>query len=232
MDPGHAPSLRKGHPVLTAAATLALAVVTGVVALVFAGKISLAPRGPGEAGTVFYVVPYLYGYAFYDSNFTEIQTMEVREGEAVTLYIVPSQAFPREVALEYAERTLRVAIGGLPPGDPQVRKKILEDFALGNVEHIIGLSAHPVYVTTNTTAILNGTLARNDGPRTVRETVSRKDPTIKSVTFTAKRVGAFDVLCVDSGMDGADTCGWGHKWMIAKGAFVVRGGAVAQAGAR
>ncbi len=47
-------------------------------------------------------------------------------------------------------------------------------------------------------------------------------PSIKSATFTAKKVGAFDVLCVASGMHGAGTCGWGHAAMVAKGAFVVR----------
>jgi hypothetical protein len=52
--------------------------------------------------------------------------------------------------------------------------------------------------------------------------VSQGGPSIKSATFTAKKVGAFDVICVDSGMDGGGTCGWGHKWMVAKGAFVVR----------
>jgi hypothetical protein len=52
--------------------------------------------------------------------------------------------------------------------------------------------------------------------------VSRNDPSIRAVTLTAKHVGAFDVLCVDSGMDGGGTCGWGHKWMTAKEAFVVR----------
>lgn len=212
---------RTSHPALTAAATLVLAVVTAVVALVFSGRIQLAPPGAVEEGVVFYVVPYLYGYAFYDRSFTEIRAMEVKEGEAVTLYVVPSQALSKEAALEYAERTMGVSIGGLASGDPQIRKKIMEDLELGNVEHIIGISAHAVYVTTNVTAVLNGRIFREGGPRTVREAVQRKDPTIRTVTFTAKRVGAFDVLCVDSGMDGAGTCGWGHKWMVAKGAFVV-----------
>ncbi len=129
---------------------------------------------------------------------------------------------PRERVLEYAERSLRAPIGGLAAGDPQIRKKILEDFALGNVEYIIGITWLPVYVTTNVTAALNGRPFREGGPATLREAVERRDPTIKTVTFTAKRVGAYDVLCVDSGMDGAGTCGWGHKWIVAKGAFVVR----------
>ena len=79
-----------------------------------------------------------------------------------------------------------------------------------------------MYVTTNVAAVLNGQPFRNGGPATLAEAVSQKDASIRSVTFTARRVGAFDVLCVDSGMDGTGTCGWGHKWMIAKGAFVVR----------
>ncbi|MBI4587334.1 MAG: hypothetical protein HY725_00730, partial [Candidatus Rokubacteria bacterium] len=210
------------HPALTAAAALGLTVLTTVVILAFLGKFPPAPRGAGRAGAVFYVVAYHYGYAFYDRNFSEVEAMEVKEGEPVTLYIVPSQALPREVALEYAERTLAAPIGGLAPGDPRIRQKILEDFALGNVEHIIGISGLPVYVTTNVTAALNGRPFREGGPPTLREAVERGDPTIKTVTFTAKRVGAFDVLCVDSGMDGAGTCGWGHKWMVAKGAFIVR----------
>jgi len=80
----------------------------------------------------------------------------------------------------------------------------------------------PLIHTTNVTPALNGRPFRDGGPATLREAVERGDPTIKTVTFTAKRVGAYDVLCVDSGMDGAGTCGWGHKWMVAKGAFIVR----------
>ena len=137
--------------------------------------------------------------------------MEVKEGETVTFYIVPSQALPREMVLEYAERALSAPIGGLAPGDPRIRQKILEDFALGDVEHIIGISGFPVYVTTNVTAVLNGRPFRDGGPPTLRDAVDRGDPTIRTVTFSAKRVGAFDVLWVDSGMDGAGTCGWGHK---------------------
>ncbi|MBI4562754.1 MAG: hypothetical protein HY724_11980 [Candidatus Rokubacteria bacterium] len=98
----------------------------------------------------------------------------------------------------------------------------MEDPELGNIEHIIGISAHPVYAPTNVTPGLGGQLFKQGGPRTVREAVLRGDLTIKTVTFTAKRIGAFDVLCIDSGMEGAPTCGWGHKWMVAKGTFVVR----------
>lgn len=180
------------------------------------------PEGTREAGTVFYVVAYHYGYAFYDGDLNERETIEVKVGEPVTLHIIPSQALPRALSLEYAERSMKLAMGGLAPGDPGIRKKIAEDFALGNVEHIVGIASHPVYVTTSVAPLLAGALFREGGPRTLREAVEQKDPAIKSITFTAKRVGAFDVLCVDSGMDGAGTCGWGHKWMVAKGAFVVR----------
>lgn len=200
---------------------MALAAATVIVALVFLGRISLVPEVPRGAGTVFYVVAYHYGYAFYDADLRERETIEVKVGEPVTLYIVPSQALPRGLALEYAERSMKGAIGGLPPGDPGIRKKILEDFALGNVEHIVGIASHPVYVTTRVAPLLAGAPFRERGPLTLREAVEQKDPAIVSVTFTARRVGAFDVLCVDSGMDGAGTCGWGHKWMVAKGAFVV-----------
>lgn len=196
--------------------------VTAIVVLLLLGKLSLAPQRSGGGGAVFYVVPYLYGYAFYDSDFSEIETMEVKAGDTVTLYIVPSHALSKEAVLEYAERTRERAIGGLAPGDPEIRKKILEDLELGNIEHIIGISAHPVYAPTNVTPALGGQRFRQGGPKTVREAVLRGDPAIKTVTFTAKKIGAFDVLCIDSGTEGASTCGWGHKWMVAKGTFVVR----------
>lgn len=48
---------------------------------------------------------------------------------------------------------MKTATGDLPAGDPQIRKRILEDLELGNVEHIIGISAHPVYVTTDVTKV-------------------------------------------------------------------------------
>lgn len=193
-----------------------------MVLLVFLGKVSLAPQSSPGGGAVFYVVPYHYGFAFYDKKFAEITTLEVTEGEAVTLYIIPSQTLSREASLAYAERSMGLGLGGLAPGDPQIRKKIMEDLELGNVEHIIGISAHPVYVPTNVAAVLNGQPFRVAGPATLLEAVRRRDPAIRAVTFTAKKVGAFDVICVDSGTDGAGTCGWGHKWMVAKAAFVVR----------
>ena len=208
-------------PALTGAVTLALAGITTLVGLLFFGKISLMPATSRAPGAVFYVVPYLYGFAFYDRDFREVERMEVRQGEEVTLYIVSAHALAEETFLAYAERSVKTAIGGLPAGDPQIRNKIAEDLALGNIEHIIGISAHAVYVTTDVTKVLDGKRFRAGAPKDVAEAVRRKDPTIKQVTFTAKRVGLFDVLCVDSGMDGASTCGWAHKQMVTKGGFVV-----------
>ncbi len=199
-----------------------LAALTALTGLAFLGKLSLGPSGPVETGTVFYVVPYHYGFAFYDSRFVEREAIEVKVGEAVTLVVVPAQALPREVFIAYNERTKKVSVGGLPAGDPRVAAKVEEDLALGNVEHIIGIAAHPVYLTTNVAAVLGGERFRRDAPPTLAEAVRRQDPSIRSVTFTARREGAWDILCVDSGMDGSGTCGWAHKWMVAKGAFVVR----------
>jgi hypothetical protein len=226
VDPGTgAPLVRhkpERSPVATATIAVALVLVTVLVGLIFTGKIPLAPSGPVGEGALFYLVPYHYGFAFYDRDLVERQRIEVKSGERITLVIVPAQALPEEVFLEYAERSLRLSIGGLEPGDPRIRAKVLEDLTLGNVEHIIGIAAHPVYVTTNVAAVLGGERFRRNGPRTLAEAVKQKDPAIKVVTFTAKRVGSFDVLCVDSGMEGTGTCGWGHKWMVAKGTLVVR----------
>jgi hypothetical protein len=199
-----------------------VAALTGLTGLAFLGKISLGPPTPAGTGTVFYLVPYHYGYAFYDSGFVERQTVEVKVGDTVTLVVVPAQALPEDVFVQYNQRTLTVPVGGLPAGDPRVTAKIEEDLALGNVEHIIGIAGHPVYLATNVAAVLGGARFRRDAPPTLAEAVRRQDPSIRSVTFTARREGAWDVLCVDSGMDGSGTCGWAHKWMVAKGAFVVR----------
>jgi len=200
----------------------ALATLTILVVLVVAGKVRLAPSSPEGQDRVFYLVPYHYGFALYDHDLVERERIEVRAGEVITLVIVPAQALPEDVFLGYAERSLRLAIGGLAPGDPRIRAKILEDLALGNVEHIIGIAAHPVYMMTNVAAVLGGERFRRGGPRTLAEAIRQKDPAIRSVTFTAKKVGAFDILCMDSGPEGAGTCGWGHKWMVAKEGLVVR----------
>lgn len=86
--------------------------------------------------------------------------------------------------------------------------------ALGNVEHIVGIAGHPVYLTTNVAATLGGKAFREGPPRTLEEAVRANDPAIRSVALTAKRVGSFDVLCVDSGMDGAGTCGCPGRVML------------------
>ena len=209
-------------PAATVAAMTVLSALTLVVGLALFGRIRLLPDEPAGTGTLYYVVPYHYGFAFYDSHFVERQSMEVKVGEVVTLRVVPSLALPEATVLEYARRAAGQPIGGLPAGDPQIGQKIMEDLDLGNVEHIVGIAGHAVRVTTDIAPALGGARFRKDGPRTIEEAVRQADPAIKSVTFTAKRVGAFDVICVDSGMDGSGTCGWGHKWMVAKGAFVVR----------
>jgi hypothetical protein len=204
---------------LFAGAALGVTALTVLSVLAFLGKLSLAPR---KAGTIYYVVAYHYGFAFYDRKFAEVPAMEAKAGEPVTLYIVASHALPKETVLAYSERSLHRSIGGLSPGDPRIHQKLLEDFALGNIEHIVGISGLPVYVPTNVTPVLKGKPFREGGPKTLREAIEHNDPTIQTVTFTPTREGTYDVLCVDSGVDGSGTCGWGHQWMIAKGGFVVR----------
>jgi hypothetical protein len=206
----------------TAAALLALTALSVAAGFAFLGRLPLGfPQGAGT-GAVFYVMPYHYGFAFYDRDLNEIETVEVKAGEAVTLHIVPAHALPEAVFRQYVERSMKRAIGGLPAADPAIRRKLYEDLALGNVEHIVGIAAHPVYMATDVASVLRGRPFRENGPATLREAVSQGDPSIKSVTFIAKKVGTFDVICVDSGMDGAGTCGWGHNAMFGKGAFVVR----------
>jgi hypothetical protein len=206
----------------TAAALLALTALSVTAGLAFLGRLPLGFPQRAGTGAVFYVVPYHYGFAFYDRDLNEIETVSVKAGEAVTLHIVPAHALPEAVFHQYVERSMKRAIGGLPAADPAIRRKLQEDLDLGNVEHIVGIAAHPVYLATDVASVLRGRPFRENGPTTLREAVSQGDPSIKSVTFTAKKVGAFDVICVDSGMDGAGTCGWGHAAMVAKGAFVVR----------
>jgi hypothetical protein len=208
-------------PLLTGLVGALLAAATVAALLAATGRLPLGPRDRPAGGRVYYVVAYHYGFAFYDERFRERTTIEARVGETVTLHVVPAHALPRAVVLAYADRSLARAIGGVPPGDPRIRAKIEEDLALGNVEHIVGIAAHPVYVATSVAALLDGRPFREDGPATLAEAARRHDAAIRSVTFTVKRVGRFDVLCIDSGTDGAGTCGWGHKWMVAKDALVV-----------
>ena len=207
------------RPARVALAALVLSAFTVLAVLAVLGKLPFAHR---QGGAVYYIVAYHYGFAFYDRTFTEVETIEAKAGEPVTLSIVAAHALPKEAVLAYSERSLHSFIGGLSPGDPEIRERLLEDFSLGNIEHIIGITGLPVYVPTNVTPSLQGKPFREGGPKTLREAVEHDDPTIQTVTFTPPREGTYDVLCVDSGMDGSGTCGWGHKWMVAKGGFVVR----------
>jgi len=212
----------KRVPIAGIAVSLLLVTMTAAAVWWLLPKGRVSPPTVGEGGRVFYIVPYHYGFAFYDQDFAEVRTMTVRVGEHVTLYIVPALALSEQTFMRYAERTIRAGIAELPPQDPRIRAKILEDLSLGNVEHIVGLSAHPVFVTTKVAAVLNGRSFRPDAPASVREAVERRDATIVGTTFTAKRSGRFDVICLDADpLAGTGTCGWGHKWMIARGAFVV-----------
>lgn len=212
----------KPNPVARMVTTLLLLAVTIGVVLVFLGRNGASVQRPPEGSRVFYVVPFHYGFAFYDADFVEVKAIKVRRGEEVSLYVVPANALSRERFLEYVERTVGHGIADLKPGDSRIRAKVLEDLALGNVEHIIGISAHPVYITTKVAPILGGRSFRDAAPATLREAVERRDSAIELVTFTAKRVGLFDVLCLDADpLAGTGTCGWAHKWMIARGALVV-----------
>jgi hypothetical protein len=199
-----------------------LTALTVAFVLAVAGRLPLSVVPAVTGARVFYVLAYHYGYAFFDDRFVEHPAIELREGDTVTLSVVPVQILGREPFFRFAERAIARPIGDLPAGDPRIRRKIEDDMALGNVEHIVGIAGHPVYLTTNVAASLGRTPFRDGPPRTLEEAVRARDPAIRSVTLTAKRVGSFDVLCVDSGMDGAGTCGWGHKWMTARDGFVVR----------
>ena len=195
----------------TAATLLALTALSVAAVLVFLGRLPLEFPQRAGTGRVFYVVPYHYGFAFYDRDLNEIETVEVKAGETVTLHIVPAHALPEAVFRQYVERSMKRAIGGLPAADPAIRRKLQEDLDLGNVEHIVGIAAHPVYLATDVTSVLRGRPFREGGPATLREAVSQGDPSIKSATFTTKKIGAYDVICMDSGMDGGGTCDWAHK---------------------
>lgn len=99
---------------LRAAVTLALAGITAAVALVFVGKIPLGTGERAEEGTPFYVLAYHYGYAFYDRNFKEVEKIEVKVGETVTLHVVPALALPKEVFLDLGERSVRQGSAASP----------------------------------------------------------------------------------------------------------------------
>ncbi len=213
---------RRWRPGRRLAATVLLAATTGLAGLFLLSRGRVPPPTPPAAGRTFYIVPYHYGFAFYDQDLVEVAAIRVRTGDRVTLHIVPALALRRETFLAYARRTVQQGIAGLAPGDPRILARILEDVSLGNVEHIVGIAGHPVYVTTRVAEALRGRPPQTPAPATVQDAVRRRDPAIVSVTFTAGRAGRFDVICLDADpLAGTGTCGWGHKWMIGPGAFVV-----------
>lgn len=48
-----------------------------------------------EAGSIFYVVTYHWGYAFYDENFHEVNRIQAKQGGIVTLYAIPAEGLQR-----------------------------------------------------------------------------------------------------------------------------------------
>jgi hypothetical protein len=54
---------------------------------------------------------------------------------------------------------------------PHGRRKIEDDMAFGNVEHIVGIAGHPVYLATSVAAALGGKPFREGPPPTLEDVV-------------------------------------------------------------
>jgi hypothetical protein len=166
---------------------------------------------PGGPGKTFYIVVHHWGFAIYDSEWNEIPRIVVQKGDTVTLYVIPAEALTEEAHEEFEERTIQRGIGDLPPNDPKIMDKIEEAEEAGLLNHSVAILEYGINIPTDVSKVTS----KANSPR---EAFLMGNPGGGSVTFTADKVGRFDIICLIF-------CGYGHPWMVLRGGLeVVAGG--------
>jgi len=178
--------------------------VVGLIIGGLAGYIGyslLAPTPtPGEAKT-FYVVATLWQFSLYDANFNRVSKIEVNKGDRVTLIFVPASFIPRglveELEGEYIEKAVKAGL--LKSKEEFEGYKNEARMTLAKTAYGAGFIPHGLAIR---------------GYEDKVNVVSQGKPI--TVTFTADKVGEFDIYC-------SQFCGWGHTFMKLEKAFVVKG---------
>jgi nitrous oxide reductase len=130
-----------------------------------------------------------------------VDKIEVSRGDRVQLIFIPKQFMPHELYEELEQEFIEKAIkaGLLKSGDEF--EKYEEDAGKTFAKKVYGVEFIP-----------HGLAIRGYEDRV--NVVSDGKPVI--VTFTADKVGEFDIYC-------SLFCGWGHAFMKLDKAFVVKG---------
>ena len=173
----------------TAIAVILVGIITGFLL----GSVFTSGAPPTET---FNIVPYHWGYALYDEDWSEIEQIEVKRGTTVRLVAIPAYSLSHDIQEEFHERVLEKGFGEYLPGDPRIPD--LMEAAHENPN----TSSHGVFI-----AQLNVDLNPDGNASTLEEAVD-------SVEFTTDAIGVFDISC-------SVFCGAGHPGMLLEEAFVV-----------
>ena len=193
-----------------------IGIIVVVIILAAAAFFLARPGAPAPAAEkpakVFYVIAYHWGFAFYDSNLREIDKIVVNKGDRVKIYVFPAEAFSEDFHHEFEEKAVEAGVGDLPPGSPEIEEEIEKAEEQGLLDHGFAIKEFNVNLITDYTMFKGNASSLEEFLK-----IESKDAIERhSVTFVADKVGEFDIFC-------SLYCGYGHNYMIAKGAFVVRG---------
>lgn len=175
-------------------------IVGGIVGLLVAPSIAQPPPPAGSVKT-FYVLETEWAFALYDSGFKRIDKIVVNRGDIVQLIFIPMTFMPKELHEELEHEFIEKAIkAGLLSSKDEFEK--YEEQA----KETLAKEAYGIKYIPHGLAIR--------GYEDKANVVSEGKPII--ITFTADRVGEFDIYC-------SYVCGWGHGIMKLDKAFIVKG---------
>jgi hypothetical protein len=198
--------VKGGGPRHAISRNVAAVIVAVAVLAVVLGYLAIPSPTPARE-KVFYIVVYHWGFALYDQNFNEINRIQVSRGDRVTLHVIPAEALTEEAHGVFEERTVKRGIGNLPPNDPKIMDEIEEAEKAGLMNHSVTIIELGVNVSTDISKVTTKA-------HSVKEALQMGNPGGGKVTFTADKVGSFNIMCMVP-------CGFGHAWMMLERGFVV-----------
>ncbi len=187
---------------------VAVIVVIGIVAaFLFPGMIG---TGPQEEAKVFIVVAYHWGFALYDENYNPIDQIVVNKGDKVKIYFFNARSFSDEFHEKLEEKAIREGVGGL--SGEELRAKIEEAIATGQVDHGLQVTAFKIFMSTN----YKNFSGKANSLQEFFQIENKEAIEQQSVTFVADKPGTYDFICYI-------VCGYGHTFMVYQDALKVVG---------
>lgn len=191
---------------------VAIAIIIVIVIVVLAYLLSQQyVTQPPKPTKVFYVIAYHWGFEFYDSNLNRVERIVVNKGDIVKIYVFPGKAFSGEMHHELEELTVESGIGEYPPGSMEIEELLEEADEAGLLDHGLAIMEFNVNIITDYEAFTGEAASLEEFLE-----VEAVDATERhSITFTADKVGSFNIIC-------SLYCGYGHEYMVAEGGLIVQ----------